>query len=156
MARAEPAQQGRRIGAAGVIALTAAAIEREAFAAVTIYQVAQPRGDFRYRSVPIDFIEAAVGTAAQRRRQPVPVMGVERNSRGLVAEIALRFRILTVAAHFGDTALIDQDLDAAIDIADIAGGLLPFLVRHRVLLPGSEQRTYYMIIIIQTTVLKRI
>jgi hypothetical protein len=82
-------------------------------------------------------------------------MGIEGNPRGLVAEIALRFWILTVAAHFRDTALIDHDLDAAIDVADIAGGLSPLLARHRAS-PGSDQGAYYMIIIIPTSALKRI
>ena len=43
MARAERAQHRIRVGAAGVIALAAAAIEREAVAAVAIDQLAQPR-----------------------------------------------------------------------------------------------------------------
>ena len=109
-----------------MIALAAAAIERKALAAVAIDQLAQPRCDFRDRGVPVDLVEGAVGAAAQRRRQPVLVMRVIGNAGGLVAEIALGFRILAVAAHLRDAVVIDQNLDAAIDIAEIAGRLLPF------------------------------
>ena len=58
-------------------------------------------------------------------------MGIVWNPRGLIAEIALRFRVGTVAAHLGDAVILDQDFDAAIDVAEIAGGLSPFTGRHR-------------------------
>src|SRR5882724_7375069 len=144
MPRAERAQERRRVGAAGMIALAAAAIEREALAAVPVHQLAQARGDFRNRGVPVDRVEAAVGASAQWRGQPVLVMGVVGNARGLVAEITFRFRVLAVAAHFRDAVLIDHDLDAAIDVADVAGGLSPFWARHRALPPGPVRSRYYM------------
>src|SRR5215471_14761081 len=151
LARAEPTQHRIGIGAAGVVALAATAIERDALAAVTVDHLAQPRRDLGYRGVPVDFVEAAVGATAQRRGQPVPVMGVKGNARGLVAEIALRFRIVAVAAHFRDPALIDQDLDAAIDVAEIAGRLSPFRCRHRKApLSNCVGPEYYMMIIIKT------
>jgi hypothetical protein len=58
-------------------------------------------------------------------------MRIERNARGLVAEIALRLRVLAVAAHLGNFALVDQNLEAAIHVAEIAGCLTPFHNRHR-------------------------
>ena len=131
MARAERTQQRVRIGAAGMIALAAAAIKRKAFSAVTLDHLAQARRDLRDRGVPVDFVESAVGAAAQRRGQPVLVMRIERNARGLVAEIALRLRVLAVAAHLGNFALVDQNLEAAIHVAEIAGCLTPFRNRHR-------------------------
>ena len=128
--RAERAQQRRRVGAAGMVALAAAAIEREALAAVAIHDLAQFRGDLRNRRIPVDRIKTAVGAAAQRRGQAIPVMGVEGDARRLVAEIALRFRIVAVAAHFGDAVVIDQHLEAAIDVAQIAGGFPPVGAGH--------------------------
>src|SRR5262249_7501740 len=131
VARAERAEHRVGISAAGVVALAAAAIERDALATVAVDGLAQARGAFRNRSVPVAGGKTAVGASAQRRGQAIPVMGIVWNPRGLVAEIALRFRIGTVAAHLGDAALLDQDFDAAIDVAEIAGGLSPFTDRHR-------------------------
>ena len=135
VARAERAQHAAGIGAPGMVALAAAAIQRKALAAVAIDQLAQPCRDLRNRRVPVDRLEAAVGAPAQRRGEPVAVMGIEGNPRGLVAEIALRLRIVAVAADLDDLAVSDLNLDAAIDVADIAGGLAPFWARHRVVLP---------------------
>src|SRR5262249_57298073 len=133
-------QEGGGIGAAGMMALSAAAIKRETLAAVAIDEVADTRGDFRNRCVPVDRIEAAIGAAPQRCGQAVAVMGVPGNPRGLVAEIAPRFRIVAVAADLADLAVLDQDLDAAIDIADVAGGLPPILARHRMVLPDRMRQ----------------
>src|SRR6185437_4882708 len=131
VARPERAQKSGRIGAAGMIALASASIERDRLAAMAFNQVAQARGDFADRGVPVDLVKAAVGPAAERRGQPVAVMRIEGNPRGLVAEIAFRFRMVAVAPHLGDPAVIDEDLDPAIDIADVARGLLPSCLRHR-------------------------
>ena len=89
VARAERAQHRLGIGAAGMVALAAAAIERKALAAVTVDDGAQLRRDLGNRGVPVDRLEAAVGAPAQRRGQPVAVMRIEGDPRGLVAEIAL-------------------------------------------------------------------
>src|ERR1700760_1837958 len=69
-------------------------------------------------------------------------MGIPGNPRRLVAEVAFRLRIIAVTAHLGDLAVIDEDLDAAIDVADVAGGLLPFWARHRMVLPVGCSRLH--------------
>src|SRR5262245_47052111 len=102
MPRAERAQHGVGIGAAGMVALAAAPIERDTLAAVAINDLAQPGRDLRNRSFPVDRIKPAIGTAAQRRGEAVPVMGVVGDARRLVAEITFRLRIVAVAAHLGD------------------------------------------------------
>src|SRR6516164_3159629 len=90
MARAERAQERGRIRPAGMVALTAAAVERDALAAVPVHDVAQAACDLRDRGIPVDGLKAAVGAAAQRAGQAVPVMGVEGNPRGFVTEVTLR------------------------------------------------------------------
>ena len=125
IARTERAQERIGIGAAGVVALPAPAIERQALAAVPVDQVSHPLGDLGNRDIPRDRIEAAVGATAQRRREPVLVVRVVRNARRLVAEIALRFRAGTIAPDLFDMPVIDQDFDAAIDVTEIAGRLVP-------------------------------
>jgi hypothetical protein len=77
-----------------VIALAAAAIEREALAAMAIDDVAQSGGNLGNRGVPVDRVKAAIGAPAQRRGQAIAVMCIERNARGLVAEIAFGFRVI--------------------------------------------------------------
>jgi hypothetical protein len=122
-----------------MIALTAAAIERDGFAAVALDQIAQARRDFGNRGVPADLVKAAVGPAPQRRGQPVAVMRIEGNPRGLVAEITLGLGIVAVAAHLGDPVAFDQDLDPAIDVADVARGFPPACLRHRASLPDRME-----------------
>jgi len=131
MARAECAHQRRGVGAAGMVALTAAAIQRKALAAVAVDDFTKLGRDLGNRRVPVDRLEAAVGTAAQRRGQAVAVMGIKGDTRGLVAEIALRFRIVAVAPHLGDAVVLDHHLESAIDVAEIAGGFPPVGARHR-------------------------
>ncbi|CCE12270.1 hypothetical protein BRAS3843_990029 [Bradyrhizobium sp. STM 3843] len=131
--RADPErpQHGVRIGAAGVVALPAAAIERDALATVLLHDIAQAHCDLPNRGIPVDLLEAAVGAAPERRGQAVLVTRIVGNARRLVADVTLRFRVLTVAAHLRDAAVLDQHLDATIDIADIAGRFLPLRLRHR-------------------------
>ena len=125
IARTERAQERIGIGAAGVVALPAAAIERQALAAVPVDQVSHPPGDLGNRNIPPNRIKSAVGATAQRRREPVLVMRIKGDARRLVAEIALRFRAGTIAPYLFDMPLIDQDFDAAIDITEVAGRLVP-------------------------------
>src|SRR6202040_3883378 len=65
IARTERAQERVGIGAAGVVALPATAIERQALAAVPVDQVSHPPGDLGNRDVPRDRIESAVGATTQ-------------------------------------------------------------------------------------------
>src|ERR1043166_6687972 len=108
-----------------MVALAAAAIERKALAAMAVDDLAQLGRDFRNRGIPVDGVEPPVGTAAQRRGQAGAVMRVVGDARGLVAEIALRFGVVAVAPHLGDAIVLDEHLEAAADVAEIAGGLPP-------------------------------
>src|SRR5689334_19384917 len=129
-----------------MVALPAAAIERNRLPAMALRDLAQPCRDFGNRHLPRDRVEAAVGAPAQRRRQAIAVMGIERDAGGLVAEIALRFRIVAVAAHLCDPVVLDQHLDAAVHVAEIAGRLVP--ARFHLVLPSTSRGPRYMIIII--------
>ena len=108
-----------------MVTLPATAIKRQALAAVPVNQILYPLGDLGDRDIPTDRIEPAIGAAAQRRRQPVLVVRIEWNARRLVAEIALRLRAGPIAPDFFDMPFIDQDFDTAIDVTQIAGGLVP-------------------------------
>jgi hypothetical protein len=126
IARTKRAQECIGIGAAGVVALAATAIERHALAAVPVDQASHPRGDFGNRDIPFDRVEPAVGATPQRRGEPVLVVRIIRDARGFIAKIALRFRAGAIAPDLLDTPVIDQDFDPAIDITEIAGGLVPY------------------------------
>ena len=125
IARTERAQERIGIGAAGVVALAATAIECHALAAVAINEAAHPLGDLCNRHVPLDGVKTSVGTATQWRGEPILVVRIVRNARGLVAEVALGFRAGPVTADLFDMPVINQDLDAAIDVTEIAGRLMP-------------------------------
>src|SRR6266850_5946284 len=133
VARSQRAQQAGDIGAAGMIALAATAIERKALAAVRGMDLAHPLGDLGDRRLPRDLFEGAVGPPPQRRGQPVLVMGIVGNPRRLVAQVALRLWIRFVAAHLDDAAVLDRDLEAAIHVAEVARRLVPLSLRHRFL-----------------------
>jgi len=93
------AQESRRLGAAGMIALSAAAIEREALAACRSPD-SRRRRRFQKSRCPSRSVEAAVGaSAAAARAGDVPVMGVVGNARGLVDRETLIW-FSRVAAHF--------------------------------------------------------
>ena len=76
----------------------------------------------------------AVGTAAERGREPVPVLAVPLQPLRLLAEVALRSRVGAVAAHFDDAAAVGRDLEPTVHVAENARGLLPALIGHRFLL----------------------
>jgi hypothetical protein len=126
VARAKRAEERASIEAAGVIALSTAAVEREALAAVTVDNPVQPLGDLQDRIIPTDRLEATVRAAPERRGEAIAVMDVIGYARGLVAEIALRLRMVAVAAHLGDAPLLHQNFDPAVDVAEIARALVPF------------------------------
>src|SRR2546421_2701179 len=64
-------------------------------------------------------------SATQRRGEPVLVVRIVGYARGLVAKVTLRFRIGPITADLFDPRIIDEDLDAAIDVAKIASRLVP-------------------------------
>ncbi|GAA5240464.1 hypothetical protein BMMON2_32860 [Burkholderia mallei] len=82
------------------------------------------------RLVPCDAHEAAVGLAAQRVREAIVVMLVVRETRGLLAQIAFRNRMIVVASDLRELAVRDVDDKAAIARTQNTGG---FLDCHRTL-----------------------
>ena len=75
-ARTQRAQQSTGVGAAGVVALPAAAVKSDSLAAMPVDDIAQPLCDFRDRHVPLDLVEAAVGATTQRSRKPILVIRI--------------------------------------------------------------------------------
>src|SRR5689334_21088503 len=102
-----------------MVALPAAAIERDALPAMAVAQFTQARRNLGDRHVPPDLFEAALRAPAQRRGEAIAMMGIEGNASRLVAEITFRFQIVAVAANLADALAFDQHLDAAIDVAEI-------------------------------------
>ena len=73
-------------------------------------------------------VEAAVGAAPQRARQPMRPVLVEVHARGLLAGVALRGRVGIVAAHTHQVApalAAELDLEAAVAFAQDAGRFDP-------------------------------
>ena len=85
MARTETAQEGGGVGAAGMIALPAAAIERERLRAMGGDHLTQPRSDLADGGFPGNRFVATVSATAQRRGQAVMMMHIARNALGLIA-----------------------------------------------------------------------
>jgi hypothetical protein len=112
--------------AAAVIALSAAAVKRQALAAVAVDDQVHPLGDLRDRIIPADRLEATVRAAPERPGEAIAVMDVIGYARGLVAEIVLRLRMVAIAAHLGDAPFFHQHFDPAVDVAEIARALAPF------------------------------
>ena len=65
-------------------------------------------GDLGDRGVPVDLLVAAVGAAAHRRGQPGAVVLVVVEPQRLVAGVALRRRMLLVAADLGERAVFES------------------------------------------------
>ena len=83
-------------------------------------------GDLGDRGVPVDLLVAAVGASAHRGGQPAAVVLVVIEPQRLVAGVALRRRMLLVAADLGERAALELHDDAAVALAQDAGGRLPF------------------------------
>ncbi len=66
---------------------------------------------------------------AQRRGQAIAVVHIAGDGLRLVAQIALRTRVVGIAAHLDDApacaVAADAELDAAVDVAEVAGRLVP-------------------------------
>lgn len=97
-----------------MIALPAAADQRERIPAVPRAQRKQTARDIVDRFVPRNAHEAAIRLAPQRVRQAVVVILVVGKPRGLLAQIALRDRMLVVTANLAELAAFDVDDKAAI------------------------------------------
>src|SRR5690349_12083895 len=68
--RSEGCAGRARVRTAEVIPLPSAAVIEDGVAAVGVAHARHPLGDLADRRVPVDLLERAVGTAAQRRGQP--------------------------------------------------------------------------------------
>src|SRR5262249_49117791 len=89
LGRAERVAERTEVGAAGVVALTAAAVESERLAPVRLPERLQACRDLRQRGLPRHRLVRAVGTPAERRRQTIGVRAVPVETLRLLAEIAL-------------------------------------------------------------------
>jgi hypothetical protein len=97
-----------------VVPLTPAAVERERPPAVARAQGEQAPGDLGERLVPPHAREAPVGLAPQRVLQPVGVLLIVLEARGLLAQVALRDRVGLVAADAHDPRAVGLDAQAAV------------------------------------------
>src|SRR4029077_19040353 len=84
-------------------------------------------------------LERAVGAPPERRLQPILVRLVEVEPLGLLAGVALRAGMGSIAAHARDATALGLDLDTAVDAAEDAGRLPPPGARARRLHPRSPR-----------------
>ena len=125
VAGAERAQEGAAVGAAEVVALAAAAVVEDRLAPVLVADALEARGDLCDRGVPVDLFVAAVRPAPHRRREAVGAVLVMVETHRLVAGVALGSGVRLVAADLVELAPVELHLDAAVALAEDAGGLLP-------------------------------
>jgi hypothetical protein len=128
--RAEQVVERQKIGAAEVVALTAAAPECERLAAVFGVDRVQASGDLGESRVPRDRLVRAVGAAAKRRRQTIGVVTVPLQTLRLLAEVPLRPLVRAIAAHARDLSPLRLHLEAAVHVAEDAKGLVPGRLGH--------------------------
>jgi len=127
--RAEHVAERQEVRAAEVVALSAAAVERERLAAVLGPDRVQTGRDLGERGVPQDRLVRSVGTAPKRRRQAIGVVAVPLETLRLLTEIPLRARVRAVAAHACDLAPLGRDLEAAVHVTEDAEGRTPYVGR---------------------------
>src|SRR5689334_16885806 len=113
-----------------MIALAAAPVVEDPFAAVRVAHRREPLGHLPDRGVPADLLELAVGPPPQRRGQPVTAVLVVVEPEGLVAGVSLRGRVRLVTADARQVAAIQLHLDAAVALAQDARRLLPAVLGH--------------------------
>ena len=127
--RVHPPQQGRAVGATGVVALPAPArVEHRAGPAgrgVGVADRGELRRDLGQRRLPTDRLVPAAGEAPQRRGEPVVVVAVPGQALCLLAQVARGARVLLVAADPGDRPAVELHLQPAVEVAEAAGGLVP-------------------------------
>src|SRR5713226_485588 len=109
--------------------LSSTTIECERIAAVLRADVVQPLRYLAERGVPCDWLEAAIGAPAQRRRQAIGLILIVVKPLSLLAGIAFGIRMQFVAAHLHHPPPLGDDLDSAVDVAEITGSLPPSIRR---------------------------
>src|ERR1700682_6080382 len=107
------------------IPLPSAAIERERLAAVCRADMVEALRYLTHRRLPGDRLEVAVGAPAQRSRQAIGLVLIVVEPLSLLTSITLGIRMQFVAAHFDYPAPLSDDLDTAVDVAEVAGSLPP-------------------------------
>jgi hypothetical protein len=128
--RPETGVERQAVRPAEVVPLPAGAVVEDRLAAVTVDDALDTGGHLGDGRVPVDLLVRPVRPAAQRRRQAVPAVLVVVEAQRLLAGVALRGRVRLVAPDPFETAPVLTplaDLDAAVDVAEDAGGLLPVL-----------------------------
>ena len=118
-------EEGAAVGAAEVVALAAAAVVEDLVPAVVLGDALEAHRDLGDRGVPVDLLVAAVRPATQRRGQPRGGVLVVVEAQRLVAGVALRRRVVLVAANLGQVPSFGLDDDAAVALTEDAGGGLP-------------------------------
>ena len=125
---AERFERRRPVGTAEMVALAAAAVVHDRLATVRVAHRGQTVGDLADGGVPVDLLEGAVGSAAQRAQQPLAatVLVVVEPQR-LLARVALRrrVRLVTAGAFERSAVCAEADLDAAVALAEDARCRMP-------------------------------
>src|SRR5579862_6794016 len=112
-----------------MIALSAATVLEDAGAAVGFAHALEACGDLANGSVPVDLLEGAVGAPSKRRGQAVPAVLVVVDPLRLLARVTLRRHVIAVSPDARDVAPLEFHVDAAVNTAQDANGLLP-VVTH--------------------------
>ncbi len=122
---AQGLERGVGISGAQVVSLAAAAVVQDALAAVAQTDGRQLLRDFANGRWPVDGFVGSVRAPSHRRVQPVGAVLVVVHALGLLADVSLRHRMGLVAPDAHDSTTLDLHLQAAVQRADDAGGLLP-------------------------------
>ncbi len=120
--RAERFEERAAVGTAEMIALPAAAVVEDLVPTVVVGDSPKPVGDLRNRGVPIDFLVTAVGAAPHRGAQPGRVVLVEVQPQRLIAGVAGRGGMGLVAPDLRQMTALGLYDDAAVALAQDAGG----------------------------------
>jgi len=112
--------------AAEMIPLPAAPVVEDRLSAVLVAHSGEALGHLTHHSVPVDLLERAVGTPAKGIEDTLatPVLVVVEPQR-LLARVPLRRGVGLVAADAHHRRPVGAHLDAAVDRAEDAGGLVP-------------------------------
>jgi hypothetical protein len=111
-----------------VVSLAAAAVIENRLAAELVAHLREARGDLGDGGVPADFLERAVGPAAQRLRQAVFRVLVVVEAVGLLAGVAARGRVGLVAAQQREVGIAfaaELHFEATVALAEDARGRTP-------------------------------
>ena len=126
----EGLQRAVAVGAAEVVALRAAAVVEDAFAAMPALDGEEFLRHLADRRVPVDGFVAAIGAPAHRRVQAVGAVLVVVHALRFLADVALRGGVVVIAADLADAAILGLHFQPAVEAAEDTGGLLPLRGRR--------------------------